>query len=229
MTPEAPLYIYAVCRVPERGLVLPPGIEQDTILVEQAGLGAIAEPGLDLAALEADDQRLLTAVLTHDQVICDLFQQTTVLPLRFGIQLISQAGLEAHLQENQKTYRRKLALLADKAEYQIKLMPAEMVVSPLPEGLTGRDYFLAKKIRLQTQAEEQQRQQEELNQLISGLQSTYPDLQTATSDEGLPRLYLLLSKTQAKELLQQAEFWQRQMPHWQLSLSEALPPYHFVS
>lgn len=209
--------------------MLPPGIERDTILVEQAGLGAIAEPGLDLEVLEADDQRLLTAVLTHDQVICDLFQQTSLLPLRFGIQLTSQAGLEAHLQENQKAYRRKLALLADKAEYQIKLVPAEITVPPLPEGLTGRDYFLAKKSRLQTQSEEQQRQQEELNQLVAALQSTYADLQTVTSDEGIPRLYLLLQASQAKELLRQAEHWQRQMPHWQLNLSEALPPYHFVS
>ncbi|HEY9763395.1 MAG TPA: GvpL/GvpF family gas vesicle protein [Trichocoleus sp.] len=229
MAPEAPLYIYAVCWVPEKGLVLPPGIERDTVLIEQAGLGAIAEPGLDLAALEADDQRLLTAVLTHDQVICDLFQQTTLLPLRFGIQLTSQVGLEAHLQENQKNYRRKLALLADKAEYQIKLVPAEVALPPLPEGLTGRDYFLAKKSRLQAQSEEQQRQQEELSHLMATLQPIYPNLQTATSDEGILRLYLLLNSSQAKELLLQAELWQRQMPRWQLNLSEALPPYHFVS
>ncbi|MBD2259618.1 GvpL/GvpF family gas vesicle protein [Pseudanabaena sp. FACHB-2040] len=225
---ESALYVYAVCRLPAAGLTLPLGIERETILVTVEEMAAIAEPGLDLAALQADDQRLLTAVLTHDRVICDLFNQTTLLPLRFGIQLAPDS-LEKHLQDNLETYRRRLTTLVDKAEYQVKLTPAEIALPPLPEGLTGRDYFLAKKNRLQEQAVEQQRQQDELNRLVADIQAAYPKIRTGESDEGIPRLYLLLGKDQAQPLLQAAESWQRQSPHWQIALSEALPPYHFVS
>ncbi|MBD0334791.1 MAG: GvpL/GvpF family gas vesicle protein [Cyanobacteria bacterium Co-bin13] len=225
---ESALYVYAVCRLPAAGLTLPLGIERETVLVTVEGIAAIAEAGLDLAALQADDQRLLTAVLTHDRVIFDLFNQTTLLPLRFGIQLAS-SSLEKHLRDNLETYRRRLTTLTDKAEYQVKLTPTEIALPPLPDGLTGRDYFLAKKNRLQEQAAQQQRQRDELNRLVADIQAAYPKVQTGESDEGIPRLYLLLDRDQAQPLLQAAESWQRQSPHWQIALSEALPPYHFVS
>lgn len=229
MTREPLLYIYAICRLPETGLTLPIGIEQDTLLVAVEDVGAIAEPGIDLQALQADDQRLLTAVLTHDQVIFDLFQQTTVLPMRFGIQLTTVEKLETHLRDNLAAYREKLTALANQAEYQIKLTPTDIELPPLPEGLTGRDYFLAKKNRLHAQVLEQQRQQEELQTLLAQIRATYPHLQTTPSEEGIPRLYLLLAAAQAKDLPDIARLWQGQAPHWQITLSEALPPYHFVS
>ncbi|HEY9738567.1 MAG TPA: GvpL/GvpF family gas vesicle protein [Trichocoleus sp.] len=229
MTLEAPLYIYAVCQLPSEGLVLPLGIEQETVLVRVADLGAIAEPAIDLQALQEDDQRLLTAVLTHDRVIAELFQQTTLLPLRFGIQLAGLQSVEIHLRDNQERYRQRLAALAGKAEYQIKLTPLDIALAPLPEGLPGREYFLAKKLRLQEQAAAQQRQQDALNYLLSQIQAAYPNLQAGEPDEnGAVRLYLLLSLSGAESLLQSVEIWQRQSPYWQLSLSEALPPYHFV-
>ena len=226
---ESALYVYAVCRLPEAGLTLPLGIERETVLVAVDGMAAIAEPGLDLEALQADDQRLLTAVLTHDRVIFDLFNQTTLLPLRFGIQLASLESLEKHLRENLEPYRQRLVELADKVEYQVKLTPAEITLPPLSEGLTGRDYFLAKKTRLQEQTAEQQRQQEALDSLVATIRDAYPEVRTGHSEEGIPRLYLLLERDQSEQLLHTAETWQRQTPHWHIGLSEALPPYHFVS
>lgn len=228
MTSDVPLYLYAVCQIPEQPLTLPLGIERETMLVAVEGMGAIAEPDIDLAALQADDQRLLTGVLTHDRVICDLFQQTVLLPLRFGTQLASAERLRDHLLENQHDYQRKLAAVAQKAEYQIKLVPLEIPLPPLPEGLRGRDYFLAKKERLKAQTEAQQQQQVELGRLIQRIQTAYPQSLQGEPQDGAARLYLLADKTASADLRQRAEAWQAETAHWRMTLSEALPPYHFV-
>jgi Gas vesicle synthesis protein GvpL/GvpF len=223
-----PLYLYAVCQLPSGGLTLPLGIAGELQLVQLEDIGAIAEPGLDLEALQADDQRLLTAVLTHDQVIVDLFAQTTLLPLRFGIQLAAAAQVELHLRDRLSSYRQKLAAVAGKAEYQIKLTPTAPELPPLPPELGGREYFAAKKARLQAQAAEQQAQETELAQLLQLAQAAFPNLAASTPEGDSPRLYLLLETSQAEGLLQAAHTWQQLCPHWRLALSQPLPPYHFV-
>jgi hypothetical protein len=228
MTSEFPLYIYAICRLPAAVLPPPLGIEGETILVEGEGIGAIAEPHLNLQALQADDQRLLTAVLTHDRVICELFQQMPVLPMRFGTQMTSLEKLKAHLTEHGLDYQRQIAALDSKAEYQIKLNPLDLQPGPLAEGLKGREYFLAKKQRLQDQTLAQEHQQAELDTLLTKILQAYPASHIHHPQDGAPRIFILLNREQAVALRQQAELWQSSSHYWQLTLSEALPPYHFV-
>lgn len=222
------LYVYGVCRKPDPSLSLPLGLEQETALVIVDQLAAIFEAGIDVKAIQADDQRLLTAVLSHDRVICDLFNQLPILPMRFGTQLGSLGQLRDHLLTHYTNYLTKLDRLAAKAEYQIKLVPIPILPMALSEGLKGRDYFLAKKQRLQDQTGQQQQQQQDLEEFLSSLYATYPDCVQLTSPDGDTKIYLLLTPPDLPHLKQQAQAWLAHTRHWQLSLSEALPPYHFV-
>lgn len=228
MVLEDSVYIYGVCRCHPGEITLPLGLEGEIHLVGVDELAAIVEYGIDLEALQADDQRLLTAVLSHDRVICDLFQQTTILPIRFGTQLASRDKLQQHMASQYEFYQTRLTELTHKFEYQIKLTPRSITLSPPPEGLKGRDYFLAKKQRLQDQVTAQDQQQKELIELLTGIQQVFPAAVNATSEDGIVKVYVLLDSHESQTLQQQAEQWQAAAAAWQLSLSEALPPYHFV-
>ncbi len=228
MALEDLVYVYGVCRNPPTPMTLPLGLERETQLVTVNELAVVVEHGIDLAALQAEDQRLLTAVLSHDRVICDLFQQVTVLPIRFGIQLASIDKLTEYITGEYQTYLEKLAQLDQKCEYQIKLMPGDISLPPPPEGLKGREYFLAKKQRLQDQTAGQEQQQTELIRLFERIQAAYPDAVETTHEDGTAKVYVLLDTGEAPNLKQQAKQWQSEAAYWNVSLSEALPPYHFV-
>jgi len=226
-SPRSPLYVYGLCLSPDQPLDLPPGIEGQISLVSVGDLAAFVETDIDLEVIQADHPRLLTAVLSHDRVLCHLFQQAPLLPLRFGTQFPALEYLEAYLSQEQATYQAKFADLADRAEYQIKLIPTDLNPPPLPEGLKGRDYFLAKKQSLQALTEAQQQQQEERQGLIQAIAAAYGN---SVVDDGNPetKVYLLLSRSQQDALAQALTQWQAQAPHWQIHLSAPLPPYHFV-
>ncbi|NJL45976.1 MAG: hypothetical protein HC922_10240 [Leptolyngbyaceae cyanobacterium SM2_3_12] len=138
---EEPVYVYGICYPPQEGLTLPLGLEQATRLVVVEDIAAIVESGLSLGEMLPDDPRLLSAVLSHDRVICDLFQHMPLLPMRFGTQLASLDQLQHHLGRHALDYRTKLAALGDKAEYQLKLTPQAIDLGPLPTDLKGREYF----------------------------------------------------------------------------------------
>jgi hypothetical protein len=222
------VYVYGVCRRPSADLTLPLGLEGETCLISVDDIAVIVEYGIDLEALQADDQRLLNAVLCHDRVVCDLFQQLTILPIRFGTQLASTEKLKQYIGQEYERYRAKLQELDQKCEYQIKLMPEAITLPPPPEGLKGRDYFLAKKQRLQNQTTVQAQQQTELMGLFERIHDTFPNAVEATNEDGTAKVYVLLSHGEAPTLQQQAQQWQSDAAYWNVSLSEALPPYHFV-
>jgi hypothetical protein len=223
------LYVYGICALPPSSLPpLPLGLEGELQWVTEGNIAAIVEPGIDLEGLQADDPRLLTAVLSHDRVLCELFQLMPLLPLRFGTQLTSMEALTAHLLEQQATYEAKLQALAGKAEYQIKLTPTAITLPPLPEGLQGRDYFLAKKQRLQAQTTAQDQQQTQLQALLEEVHQAYGPGVEAGSSTGEAKVYVLVEQNRAPDLQQWLAQAQGQVPHWEISLSPPLPPYHFV-
>lgn len=225
--PSGPLYVYGLCLASEHRLDFPSGIAGEVGLITVDALAAVVEDNIDLDELQGDNSRLLTAVLSHDRVLCHLFQQVPLLPLRFGTQFPSLDLLRAYLTQEQTVYQAKLLALADRAEYQIKLIPADLDPPPLPEGLKGRDYFLAKKQRLQALSLAQQQQQEERQRLLAAIATTYAE---AVVDESTAetKIYLLIPKSQAETLTEALGRWQAESPRWQIGLSAALPPYHFV-
>ncbi|WP_052050746.1 GvpL/GvpF family gas vesicle protein [Leptolyngbya sp. KIOST-1] len=230
MSPEltsGPIYLYSICPRPQQPLTLPLGLAEPTQLIAVDNIAAVVEAGVDLETLQTDEPRLLNAVLSHDRVICELFQTTPVLPLRFGTLVASLDHLKAHLASQGADYATKLAALAAKAEYQLKLTAQAIELPPVSTDLTGRDYFLAKKQRLQDQTTAQEQQQAELAQVLDHIYSTYSDCLEADSPAGEARVYILVDRGD-ETLGQRVEEWRSQAPHWTLSLSEALPPYHFV-
>nr|WP_277873741.1 GvpL/GvpF family gas vesicle protein [Leptolyngbya sp. FACHB-60] len=227
MTQE-PIYLYSICPHPLQPLPLPLGLAAPTQLIAVDSVAALVETGVDLQALQTDEPRLLNAVLSHDRVICELFQHTPLLPLRFGTQIASMEHLKAHLATQGADYAAKLAILGHQVEYQLKLIAQPVELSPLAEGLTGRDYFLAKKQRLQDQTVAQEQQHQELDQVLNELHAAYDNYIEAESPAGEARVYLLIDRAAAEGLEHRVEELRSQTTHWTLMLSEPLPPYHFV-
>lgn len=221
------MYVYAFFK-PIAPLSLPEGIAGAVHIISNGKISALVEPDLVWETLQADDQRLVEAVVVYDRAICTLFAQTVVLPLRFGTQFASVESLQAHLDSNQTQYCEALTQLAGKAEYTLKLSPHKLeVASDLLSQVKGREYFLAKKQQHQTQVEQQQQQTEELQALIDRIARDYTYLLTEATD-GVQRIYLLSDRPPSLSLQSHFTIWQTQCAQWTLELSEALPPYHFV-
>lgn len=221
------MYTYAFLHTPIAPLVLSTGISGTLQTVKADRLAAVVEPALTVDSLQTSDERLMQAVLKHDRIICDLFAQTTVLPLRFGTYFVSKEALQAHLTDRQAQYLELLSQLDGKAEYLLKLIPKQEVETTAASDLKGTDYFLAKKQRVQEQAECQQQQNERSN-LMQHLADAGISYQPVESREGVERLYVLGDRAGEEQLKKLLAQWQEQCPRWELDLSGALPLYHFV-
>lgn len=222
------MYTYAFFKTPQTDLLLTEGIAGSLRVVGNEHLSALVESDLDIEAIQQDDNQLVQAVLTHDRVICDLFWQRTILPLRFGTCFVSEASLLEYLTIHEETYLSKLDHFEGKAEYRLKLTPLEIEEAPIDRQLTGKAYFLAKKQRVQEQADQRSRQHQELRQLLSAIVRTYPNYILNEAQEGIEKLYLLVDRQAEGALYEHLQHWQSECPHWELMLGEALPPYHFV-
>ncbi len=222
------MYTYALLKTPEQPLSLPRGIIGELQLIDAAEISALVEPGLLIDGIRQDDDRLMQAVIRHDQILLAIFQQTTLLPLRFGTQFTSAASLREHLETHSQTYLAKLSQLLGKAEYTLKLTPCELPeqLVELPEA-KGRDYFLAKKQRYQAQQAQQDHQLAELAALRATIAQLYPAQLDDEPRDGIYRWHLLVPHPDSS-LLAQVQTWQALCPSWELHLSAALPPYHFV-
>ncbi len=116
-------YIYGFLSTPATVLELPIGIKDRVLAIAHAGVSALVEPQVSLESLQNDDERLIQAVLSHDRVICEVFRQTTILPLRFGTCFVSKESLVTHLESHAEEYLEKLRQLNGKAEYILKFIP----------------------------------------------------------------------------------------------------------
>jgi Gas vesicle synthesis protein GvpL/GvpF len=215
---------------------LPEGIFGSLQVIAAEGLAALVEPGLAPELLQENDKQLVQAVISHDRVIRELFEQTAVLPLRFGTYFKTQQGLVEHLQAHSSEYLLRLEGLQGKAEYSLKLTPIAFVEPAIGEEIKGKDYFLAKKQIYQHQVAWQSEQKAELEAFLETIASSnpqgvgqqFPQWVKGETDQGVERIYLLSDRQLETELLESFQNWQNQLPHWELVLGEALPPYHFV-
>ncbi|MDZ8139611.1 MAG: GvpL/GvpF family gas vesicle protein [Nostoc sp. DedQUE04] len=222
------VYAYALLVPTASELVLPFGMERNTELVYCSGLGAIVEPEISVEGIQATDERLLQAVLIHDRVIRELFQQTPLLPLRFGSGFTSQEKLLNHLEQHQEQYLETLTQLADKVEYTLKLTPSSLLDESDTIDARGKAYLLAKKQRYQTQQAFQAQQSEQWELLNQSILKTYTDVICETRQADVRQIHFLAQRNDSTLSTQQLYLWQVQCSHWQLALSEPLPPYHFL-
>ncbi|WP_392482740.1 GvpL/GvpF family gas vesicle protein [Nostoc sp. C110] len=222
------IYAYALLIPTESPLVLPLGMERNIELVYSSGLGAIVEPEISLEGIQATDEHLLQAVLNHDRVIRELFQQTPLLPLRFGRGFTSQEKLLDHLEKHQEQYLEALTQLADKVEYTLKLTPCDLLDDSDTIDARGKAYLLAKKQRYQTQQAFQAQQCEQLELLNQLILKTYTNVICETRQSDVRQIHFLAQRNDSTVSTQQFSLWQVQCSHWQLALSGPLPPYHFL-
>ncbi|MBW4661902.1 MAG: GvpL/GvpF family gas vesicle protein [Drouetiella hepatica Uher 2000/2452] len=229
------LYTYAFLPNLPRSLELPFGIAAAVELLQVDDLAAIVEPHLAAETLHENDDRLMQAVVAHDRVIRQMFQQTSLLPLRFGTQFVSRQGLVEHLEAHQSDYVAKLERFEGRAEYLLKLASVSLVEAPIAPDLKGKQYFLAKKEAYQAQVDWQQQQQIELQAIAEAIAGQYSDWVRGDSGAAqgdalskVERFYILGDRVPERWLYEQLSVWQRQHSAWEISLEAPLPPYHFV-
>ena len=223
------IYLYALCPSSTVAADLPEGIGTAQVEVLTVGpVGAVIERDVDIAQLQADDTQLMTAVLAHDRILGHLFAHSPLLPLRFGTQFKDVDSVKAFLTAQGETYQQKLTHLQDRAEYLVKLIPQPLDFPAIADDLKGRDYFLAKKQRLQDHSTALQQQTDDLQDFLANLASQDIPLVHSAPQDSEERLHVLLSRDAAatQELI---NAWQQQLPTWQVICSEPLPPYHFAA
>lgn len=225
------LYLYALIGTPAIDLsAFSLGLRNPLHVVGQASLYGVVEEDPFAEGLPEDDQVLLAAVLQHDRIVQALFEQTPVLPLRFGSQFANCEQLEGYLVEHTALYTEQLQHFQDQAEFTLSFSPQSGVTPTLPPAAElpkGRDYFLAKKQRLLAENDRLQVQQSQWVSLQQSIQRAYPHC--VWSDSESPRAYLLVSFKREPHLRKQVQQWEQTYAEWQIQVSPPLPPYHFVA
>jgi hypothetical protein len=221
-------YTYAFLLTPATVLELPVGICDRVLLISHAGVSALVEPEVSLELLQNDDERLIQAVLSHDRVTCELFRQTTILPLRFGTSFVSKENLLTHLEAHAQEYLEKLRQLNGKAEYILKFIPRTLDEPVITPSSGGRQYFLAKKQRYQTQQDFQNAQTAQWDQAVHLITQIYKSAIVVQPQSEEARIYILVNRQDEPLLTEQFLAWQKACSHWELQLGLALPPYHFI-
>lgn len=223
------MYTYAFIKTPELPLELPQGIKGDLEIVTEKQIAAIVEPEVYIETIEAillDDELLKHAYIRHGLVVSEAFRKTTILPLRFYHCFADRANLQKHLATHQEQYLTQLTDLSGKGEYILKFIPQEPPVPTIAAEGKGREYFLAKKQRYQIQQDWKIQQGRERDSLIERVTQTY---RNAVIAEGQEQIYLLINRHAEELLYQQLQNWQKYCPTWELRLSDAIPPYDFLS
>ena len=230
------LYTYAIliAPVPDN---LPLGITGKPIQYLQCDrLIAVIEPDVDIEALKLlPEESLMQVIVHHDRLICELFYDRTLLPLRFGTAFVSIEALETYLQAESEKLLTSLQRLDGYAEFLI----TGSAIAPKSEVATklkGKDYLLSKRSQyLQQEQWRSQLQQEVLDyrQAITDYlnpeiyKPEFQHVETQGSED--VRVYALLPRSQVDDLQAFLRSWQEQHSHWQIAWSQALPPYHFLN
>jgi hypothetical protein len=236
-----PLYTFAFFSdpVPQAN---PPGINGNIKYLQVGNLVAAIEPDLDVQGLrEVSEEVLLKAVLSHDRVICELFQDRTLLPLRFGTAFVSEAALRDYLHAHGRELSDRLQKLQNYAEYPIKAkfrsrssQQDSSQTEAKPE-LKGKEYLLAKRDFYIQQQESRSLQQQECEDLINLLNAISVELEHPTKpriseqqnwDE--LRAFMLLKPGQLDLLQTAIDDWLIEHLSWQIEIADPLPPYHFA-
>jgi len=186
-------------------------------------LAAVVEPDLRLEELQQDDNRLLHAVLVHDRVIRELFQQTTVLPSRFTT-FPTLDELQKDLQSNQNRYLEALSRLDEKAELTLKFIPHEFEERPISTNLKGKEYFLAKKQQHHIQQQQKELQSQELTQVLQAIAAYQPISVQSDSTQ----IHILISQDDQSSIKERITQIVAQTSQWSCSFGELLPPFHFT-
>jgi len=222
-------YIYAFLYVPKSSLALPKGMDKEVELISYQNIAAVAEANVSIEAIQETEEKLIQAVLTHDCVVRKIFQQTSILPLRFGNAFAMVKNIINHLQNNQQQYVKILTQLQQQAEYTITFAPVSSPSTLEISEARGQAYLLAKKQRFKQQQGFQTRQGQQWENICQLILKDYPKaIFRDRTEKGIRQVHLLANRDAEVIITQQLQTWQTECSYWQITLSEQLPPYHFV-
>ena len=222
-------YIYAFLYLPKSSLELPKGMEKEVELISYQNIAAVAEANVSIETIQETEEKLIQAVLTHDQVVRKIFQQTSILPLRFGNSFAMAKDIINHLQNNQQQYLRILTQLEQKAGYTLTFTPVSYPSTLEISEVRGKAYLLAKKQHFQQQQAFQTKQCQQWDNIRQLILQDYPKaVFKDTTEKGIRQVHLLANRDSEVITTQKLQTWQTECSYWQITLSEPLPPYHFV-
>lgn len=223
------LYTYCFISYRNSTLSLPQGFVSELQLIEHNAIAAVVEPELPIHELEENDQTLMQAVLHHDWVICEIFRNQPVLPLRFGTYFQREQDLREHLASHAQKYHDQLQNFTGKLELTVKLTPIPFSQnSSSPKAETGKSYLKAKKQQYQEKNNYQYQQQQALKELEAKLAELYPNLIHGEPQESTERFYLLMNQADLSIFSEKIKQWQQELKGWEIEVSDPLPPYHFL-
>jgi hypothetical protein len=135
------IWVYAICDRPElppprrRGLAQAPleGLREGPLqAVFSRHAGAVGEPAPD-------------ALWAHERVVERLMADRAVLPMRFGSRVADEAALRRVLADGASAYVAALARVAGRVELGVRALARNGgAENPVPAGVSGRDYVMAK-------------------------------------------------------------------------------------
>jgi hypothetical protein len=198
-------------------------------------LVAVIQPDVDIESLKSlPEESLMQAIIQHDRLVCDLFADQTLLPLRFGTAFVSLDALDMYLRQEGARLLQDLERLAGCAEFLMKGVAIAPKVEP-QTNLKGKDYLLAKRSLYLQQEQWRSQLQQEISsymQLIKDNLGADTELHMQLAEaQGAEawRCYVLLPRSQADYLQNLGKSWLEKYSHWQIEWSQALPPYHFLA
>ena len=222
-------YVYAFLYLPESCLVLPKGMEREVELISYQNIAAVAEANVHITEIQEAEEKLLQAVLTHDRVVKEIFRQTSILPLRFGNAFTTVENIINDLQNNQQKYLRVLNKLKQQAEYTVTFTPVSIPSTLEISEVRGKAYLLAKKQQFEQQQAFQTKQRQQWENIRQLIFKNYPKAVFRDSTESkIKQVHLLANRDARVITTEELSTWQTECSYWQITLSEQLPPYHFV-
>ena len=222
-------YVYGFLYLPESCLVLPKGMEREVELISYQNIAAVAEANVHITEIQEAEEKLLQAVLTHDRVVKEIFRQTSILPLRFGNAFTTVENIINDLQNNQQKYLRVLNKLKQQAEYTVTFTPVSIPSTLEISEVRGKAYLLAKKQQFQKQQAFQTEQNQQWGNICQLILKNYPKAVFKDStEEKTKQVHLLANRDSEFINNQELLSWQTECSYWQITVSEQLPPYHFV-
>lgn len=221
------LYTYAFLETPHSPLNLPQGMTGKVMLVKGDQISALVERDISRSSWQSDDQKIVQMAVCHDRVICEVFKQVTILPLRFGTYFESSEDLLRHLASQEKEYKSKLDKIRDKTELSLKLIPRSFQ-QPVVTQTGGRNYFLAKKQEYENQKNFANAQNGEKQKLIDLITKEYNLPAQIHEQQEAIKIYILVNIKEKIHLAEKFLNWQQACPRWDLVWGDCLPPYHFI-
>lgn len=214
-------------------------------LVAVASLVPLEEFGEEtLRAHLEDPDWLEREVRGHERVIEKVMVSRTVLPLKFCTIFLTEEKVRAFLERDQDKFRRALARLREKEEWEVKMYcepacRADAQGSDVAASLSGREYLLRKKATqaaAQDAALELRRQAQRAVEILSGCVEEIQLKPAAVAyPPRAPKLALdavcLLAKPRFPVFRSRLEGLGNEVADkgFRLQLSGPWPPYHFTA